>query len=199
VKLFAATVTTVGIRGHLNSLIDVRAWRFGLFRVCEVLFNPLEALFSLSTVSWYGFADLLQLGPGPWKRETTLRYRLARLCGGYISTTSGDEGRFLLGLINPQHIEATPLRRDLKWTGRMMILFILLGQYSQAAVLLSRRILSNTAVGVDYEMSFLVLDGLAALVQSLTIMLLNVTWSLRGEVQPCTEKLCTLPECAALK
>lgn len=199
VKLLAATVTTIGIRGHLNSLIDIRSWKFELFRALEVIFMPLAALFSFSDAFWYGFADLLHLGAGPWRSPITLKYRLGRLCGAYITSTTSKERRFSLGFVSPQHLETTQSRRDVKWTGRVTILIILLGQYAQAGVLLSRRILSNTAGGVDYAMSFLVINGVAALVQSLIILLLNVSWSLRTDIQPCTAKLCTLPECTLSK
>ncbi|KAJ6284632.1 hypothetical protein J3E71DRAFT_389803 [Bipolaris maydis] len=200
VKLFVATVTTVGIRGHFSSLSDVQSWKLQLFRALEILVNPLAALFHFALLFWYGFVDLLHINPGPWERDISLKYRLARFSGAYASTkSSSNECRTALGLVNPQHLEMIPSKRDLKWGGRVLILLTLLSQYAQAGVLLSRRILSNTAAGVDYAMAFLVISGLATLLKSLTISLLNVTWVRHEEIQPCTEKLCSLQECTAFK
>lgn len=199
VKLFAATVTTVGVYGHLSSLNGSRAWKFELFRAIEVSTNPLAPVISFSTVLWYGFIDLLRISPGPWSMKITLKYRLARLCGCRLNNKFDVDRNFSLSVVGPGHIEATPLKRDLKWVGRMLVLLILLGQYCQAAVLLIRRILSKTAAGVDYAMLLLVLSGLVALGQSITISLLNVSWTLESHVQPCTEALCGLPECASFK
>ncbi|PSK34862.1 hypothetical protein B9Z65_1445 [Elsinoe australis] len=107
--------------------------------------------------------------------------------------------RLGLAIVSPEHIKAVPLDRDLKWVGRLLVLIILSGQYWQAGVLLTRRMLSDTEAGVDYAMAFLVLSGLIALFRSLIILLLNVSWSLDTQITPCTEKLCHLPECIALK
>lgn len=199
VKLFAATVTTVGVRGHLNSLNGSQGWKYELFRAIETFINPLASVFSFSTVLWYGFADLLRISPGPWAKGITLRYRLARFCGCFAIAASGEVLKYPLGYVNPQHVKTVSLTRDLKWGGRMSILFILLGQYTQAAVLLIRRIVSNTAAGVDYAMIFLVFAGLVALLQSLAISILNVSWMLDDQVQPCAESICSLPECIGLK
>lgn len=199
VKLFAATVTTIGLRGHLHSLNGMHSWKFELYRAIETMVNPLATVFAFSTVLWYGFVDLLRINPGPWSKGTTLKYRLARLCGCYVHTPSIDEGRISLNRVSPQHIEATTLKRDMKWSGRVLILLILFGQYTQAALLLTRRILSNAAAQVDYRMIFLVFIGIITLLQSLSISLLNASWSLCSETQPCTESLCCLPECVILK
>lgn len=46
VKLFAATVTTVGVHGHLHSLEGSGSWKLELFRAVEVIINPLASVFS---------------------------------------------------------------------------------------------------------------------------------------------------------
>lgn len=48
-------------------------------------------------------------------------------------------------------------------------------------------------------MLLLVLSGLTALFRSLTISLLNTSWELGENPQPCPEKLCLLPECVSFK
>ena len=199
VKLFAATVTTVGLRGHLYSLNDMQFWTFELYRAVETVINPLATVFTFSTVAWYGFVDLLGISPGPWTKDTTLKYRLARLCGCSASTASSDQRRFFLGRVAPQHVETKTLVRDIKWAGRVLILLVLFGQYIQAALLLTRRILSGAAAYVDYAMIFLVLAGTVTLLQSLSISILNVSWSLRADFQPCTESLCSIPDCITFK
>lgn len=199
VKLFAATVTTIGLRGHLHSLNGMHSWKFELYRAIETMVNPLATVFDFSTVLWYGFADLLRISAGPWSKGVTLKYRLARLCGCYVYTPSIIEGKISLARVSPQHIEATTLERGMKWSGRLLIVLILFGQYIQAALLLTRRILSNAAAQVDYMMIFLVIVGVITLLQSLFILLLNASWSLCSGTQPCTESLCYLPECVTLK
>jgi hypothetical protein len=198
VKLFAATVTTVGVHGHLNSLNGSRFWRRELFHALEVCFNPLASVLSFITAIWYGFIDLLLFSAGPWKEDTGFLYRLGRLCGCYVSTgvlPTADLSFLQLGFVNPQHVVATSLKRDLTWGSRVVVLIILFGQYSQAAVLLTRRILSNTAGWIDYAMVFFILSGLAALIRSIAISLLNVSWTLEEEFRPCKEGLCSLPAC----
>jgi len=51
VKLFAVTVTTVGVQGHLGSLQGRRSWDWHLLRVVEVLLAPLAGLFNFSVPS----------------------------------------------------------------------------------------------------------------------------------------------------
>jgi hypothetical protein len=198
VKFFAATVTTVGVHGHLNSLNGSRFWRCELFHALEFCFNPLASVLSFVTAVWYGFIDLLLFSAGPWKEDTGFLYRLGRLCGCYVSTgvlPTADLSFLQLGFVNPQHVIATSLKRDLTWGSRVVVLIILFGQYSQAVVLLTRRILSNTAGWIDYAMVFLILSGLAALIQSIAISLLNLSWTLEEELRPCNESLCSLPAC----
>lgn len=201
VKLFAASVTTLGIHGHLSSLSGSTSWKREAFRAVELLINPLASVVAFTASFWYGFVDLLMITPGSWEKRVTIKYRLARLCDCRIDAdTAPDMGsRLGLAVVSPEHIKAVPLDRDLKWMGRLLVLIILSGQYWQAGVLLTRRILSDTEAGVDYAMAFLVLSGLIALFRSLIILLLNVSWSLDTEITACTEKLCHLPECIALK
>lgn len=199
VKLFAATVTSVGLRGHLHSLIGMKSWQYELYRAVEMLVKPLATLFSFSTLVWYSFVEVLNIAPGPCERGTTLKYRFARLCGCTIDTPSGNKCIFPLGLVSPRYIKAIPLARDLKWGGRVLVLFILLGQYIQAVVLLIRRFLADAAAGIDCAMTFLVLAGITTLLQSLTISLLDVSWTLREDFRPCTEKLCNIPRCVIFK
>jgi hypothetical protein len=133
VKLFAATVMTVGVHGHLNSLNGSRFWRREIFHSLEICFNPLASVLSLITAVWYGFIDLLVFNAGPWKENTGFLYRLARLCGCYVNSgVLPTVGLRLprLGLVNPQHVVATSLKRDLTWGSRVVVLIILFEQYS---------------------------------------------------------------------
>lgn len=202
VKLFAATVTTVGVHGHLGSLNGSHSWKRELFRAIEVSTNPLAPVFLFSTNFWYGFIDLLRIRPGPWETKMssfTIKYRFVRLCGCCFDITRDVERSFSLAAFGPHHLKATPRKRDLTWVGRLLMLLILLGQYCQAAVVLIRRIISNTAARVDYAMFLIVLSGLAALCQSITISLLNVSWTFDYDVQPRTEPLCVVPKCVSFK
>lgn len=167
----------------------------------ELCIFPLASVFSFIYSVWYGFVDLLALSSGPWRQGTTLRYRFARLCGCFMKTsTSSDVGlRYSIGSVAPHHLGTVPLEKDLRWGGRILILVIMLAQYTQAAVLMVRRILSDTAAGVDYATFFLALSGLTALFRSLAISLLNVSWTLNENIESCTETLCQLPGCLAFK
>lgn len=201
VKLFAATVTTIGVHGHLNSLNGGSSWKLELFRAFELCTIPLASVLSFIEAFWYSFVDLLMLSPGPWKSGTTARYRFARFGGCCVQTRVPlDTGlRYFIGSVSPCHLEVNTLKRDLRWGGRLLTLIVLIGQYSQAAALMIRRILFNTAAGIDYAMFFLAISGLTALVRSLTISLLNVSWTLKGDIQACTEPVCQLPGCIAFK
>jgi hypothetical protein len=44
-------------------------------------------------------------------------------------------------------------------------------------------------------MVFLILSGLAALIRSIAISLLNVSWTLEEEFRPCKDSLCSFPAC----
>lgn len=113
---------------------------------------------------------------------------------------SSDIGlRYSIGLVAPHHLATAPLEKDLRWSGRIEIIVIMLAQYIQATVLMLRGILSDTAAGVDHGTFFLALSGLTALSRSLAISLLNVSWTLNRNIESCTEPLCQLPGCLALK
>ncbi|KAJ8116072.1 hypothetical protein OPT61_g2424 [Boeremia exigua] len=201
VKLFAASVTTVGVHGHLSSLNGSKSWRLELFRVLQLGVNPLASVFAFVDLAWYNFIDLFVPSLGLWKCGIRVRHRFASLCGCHVQTrVTPDNGlRYPIGQVGPHHLEAKPLERDLRWGGRLLVLVVMLGQYVQAAVLITRRMLSNTAAGVDYAMMFLVMSALPSLFRSLTISVLNVSWTVNREIEPCTEALCHLPGCAAFK
>jgi hypothetical protein len=199
VKLFAATVTTICIQGHSASLAsaDSLSWQWEIYRVLKIPLSPLVVVVSFLETAWYGFIDLLALSPGTWKRNVTLRYRVARFCHCCLGTDAN--ARLPLQYVNPEHVTHSSLRRDMKWFGRMFILIVLSGQYVQAGLLLARRILSNTAATIDYAMSFLVLSGLIGLFRSLMISLAHTAWRLDPEFLPCVEKQCRLPGCRTFK
>lgn len=201
VKLFAATVTTVGVHGHLDSLNGSTSWKFEVFRAIELCIMPLASVLAFTCSVWYGFIDLLAFGSGPWSNGMTARYRFARLCGCFLTARvpSGNGRRYPIWMVAPHHLTTIPLEKDLRWCGRVLILFVLIAQYSQAVVLMIRRILSDTAAGVDYAMFFLALSGLTALFRSLAISLLNVSWTPDGDIQPCIEPLCNFPVCLTFK
>jgi hypothetical protein len=199
VKLFAATVTTICIQGHSASLAsaDSLSWQWEIYRVLRIPLSPLVVVVLFLETAWYGFIDLLALTPGTWKRNVTLRYRIARFCHCHLDTDAN--AHLPLQYVNPEHVKPSSLRRDMKWFGRMFILMVLSGQYVQAGLLLARRILSNTAATIDYTISFLVLSGLIGLFRSLMISLAHTTWRLDPEFLPCVEKLCRLPGCRNFK
>jgi hypothetical protein len=86
VKLFAATVTTVGVHGHLDSLNGSTSWKFEVLRAIELCIIPLASVLAFTCSVWYGFVDLLALSSGPWSNGMTARYRFARLCGCFTTT-----------------------------------------------------------------------------------------------------------------
>ncbi|KAH7061680.1 hypothetical protein BKA63DRAFT_527982 [Paraphoma chrysanthemicola] len=198
VKLFAASVTTICIHGHSGSLAGAHlSWRREIIRVMEVVISPLTPVVLFLGNFWYSFIDTLALMPGTWSKNVTLRYRLARLC--YVCLHTGAPTRLQLALVNPVHILHEPQQRDLKWFGRVLILVVFCAQYIQAGLLLTRRIMSGTSAHVDFAMSFLVISGLVALFRSLTISLINSTWTVRADSLPCVEKSCFLPSCITFK
>ncbi|CAO2652145.1 Nn.00g004280.m01.CDS01 [Neocucurbitaria sp. VM-36] len=203
VKLFAASVTTICIHGHLGSLTGSGNWKRELFRAVEVVISPCYFFFETATAVWYEFASLPAFRKCPWGKRMGPRYRLARMCKVRIESSMPSESNMYLGVINPVHTYAIPLRRDLKWSGRVLILVILLMQYVQAGLLLARRFLSDTAATVDVAMFLMVLSGLIALTQSLIISFINQSWLLSSTSssnnEPCVAKDCPLPECVGFK
>ncbi|KAF2026129.1 hypothetical protein EK21DRAFT_27568, partial [Setomelanomma holmii] len=161
------------------------------------LISPLTSVVSFLEMAWYGFIDLLAITPGTWRKNVTLRYRLARFCHCCLDTDAMP--RLHLQFVNPEHLKHVSLQRDLKWFGRVLILVVLSAQYLQAGLLLTRRILTGTAATIDYAMSFLVLSGLIALFRSLAISLAHSAWQLDPDFLPCAEKECQLPSCRTFK
>jgi hypothetical protein len=187
------------IHGHAGSLAaaDSLSWPHEIYRMLQILISPLVSVVSFLEMAWYSFVDLLAITPGTWRKNVTLRYRIARLCYCYLDTDVTPH--LHLQYVNPEHIKHVSLRRDLKWFSRVFILIVLSAQYVQAGLLLTRRILSNTAATIDYAMSFLVLSGLIGLFRSLMISLAHSTWRLDPELLPCVEKKCQLPTCRTFK
>jgi hypothetical protein len=199
VKLFAGTVTTVCIHGHLGSLMGSDSWRRELFRMLEVLVNPLASLFAVADAMWRELAISMQVGQDSWDEKVSIRYMLACMCRVRIDTGSSTPAPRLIG-INPHHLSSKALKRNLKWSGRLFLLVVLFAQYVQAAILLSRRLIANTAATVDCAMILMTISGLSALTQSLVISLIKTTWTLTPDsFSPCIARACRLQSCIALK
>ncbi|KAH6839253.1 hypothetical protein B0T12DRAFT_400652 [Alternaria alternata] len=203
VRLFAATVTTMCIHGHLSSLTGSDAWRREFFRMLEVLVNPLASLFAMADAVWYEIAGSLQATRDSWDEKSSIRYRLACMCRIRIDTgqkTDAMSPAPYLMFINPRHVSSKLLERDLKWSGRVLFLVILFAQYVQAAVLLSRRIITYADATVDCAMMLMTISGLAALTKSLVVSLINMKWMLASDsFSPCTARACSLQPCRTLK
>ncbi|CAI9633579.1 hypothetical protein GT037_004958 [Alternaria burnsii] len=203
VRLFAATVTTMCIHGHLSSLTGSDAWRREFFRMLEVLVNPLASLFAMASAVWYEIAGSLQATRDSWDEKSSIRYRLACMCWIRIDTGQRTDAMGpapCLMYINPCHISSKLLERDLKWSGRVLFLVILFAQYVQAAVLLSRRIITHADATVDCAMMLMTISGLAALTKSLVVSLINTKWMLASDsFSPCAARACSLQPCRNLK
>ncbi|CAN9190170.1 unnamed protein product [Alternaria alternata] len=125
VRLFAATVTTMCIHGHLSSLTGSDAWKREFFRMLEVLVNPLASLFAMADAVWYEIAGSLQVTRDSWDEKSSIRYRLACMCRIRIDTgqkTDAMSPAPYLMYINPRHVSSKLLERDLKWSGRAIVL-----------------------------------------------------------------------------
>jgi hypothetical protein len=203
VRLFAATVTTMCIHGHLNSLGGSDAWRREFFRMLEVLVNPLASLFAMTDAVWYEIAGSVWTTQDSWDEKPGIRYKLACMCRIRIDTGQKTDAMGPaphLMYINPRHISSKLLERDLKWLGRVLFLVILFAQYVQAAVLLSRRLITYTDATVDCAMMLMTISGLAALTKSLVISLINTKWTLASDsFSPCAARACSLQPCRTLK
>ncbi|KAG8627149.1 hypothetical protein KVT40_004632 [Elsinoe batatas] len=158
VKLFAATVTTICVHGHLGSLAGSGSIRRELFRAVEVLLSPLTPAFTLIVMIWLDLAQSLPSHKG------SLVSAISWPASAYQSSTC----------------RSLYLRRDLKWLGRLLILIILLGQNVQAAVLLVRRIVSKRYATVDVAMFLMVISGITGLLQSLLITFIHTNWAGRS-------------------
>jgi hypothetical protein len=125
VKLFAATVTTVAIHGHLGSLNGSDSWRRELARALEVLIIPLAPLFQFANHLFYEITSLLS-----YHQPVSIRYRIARACQYQVSGTAIMDVGSLGWAVNPKHSKMIAVRFDLKWFGRVFLLTVLLGQVS---------------------------------------------------------------------
>jgi hypothetical protein len=197
VKLFAATVTTLGINGHLGSLSGSTSWRRELVRALEVIVVPLTAVFQLTVAIFYELSTAA-FSMRTWPDDVGIRYRLARMCCYQVPLASNQDREYV-GDINIRHLKMTDLTRDLKYYGRMFFLIVLLAQCIQTSILLTRRIVSHTTASVDLALMFLVISSMTALLQSFTISGVNVKWTLRDDIQPCLEKSCRLSDCIDFK
>ena len=199
VKLFAATVTTIAVNGHYGSLAGSESWRRELARGLEVIVSPLTILFHFAASLYYELASVAPEQRRVWHDEVSVRHRLARLCSCRISSPDAKSAGPYLGVTSPAHVDMVLQPRNLKWYGRMMLLTIFVAQYFQAALLITRRLLSQTSAAVDVLTLCMILSGSVALFQSITITLINAKWVISPTFQPCDEKHCRLPECRSHK
>ncbi|KAF2004009.1 hypothetical protein P154DRAFT_519599 [Amniculicola lignicola CBS 123094] len=198
VKLFAATVTTIGINGHLGSLTGSEDWKRELVRVLETIVSPLATLCRFSMALCYEIHDT-------WSRfqtmepQLSIRDRIARFCKIHVHAPLSNSSQPLVCTVNLQHLRATSLPRNLKWSSRVLILIILFAQYMQAFVLLIRRYKSHATSTVDTAMLLMAISGITALVQSLAVSMINTEWSFQQYSQPCLDQQCHAPECIGVK
>jgi len=82
------------------------------------------------------------------------------------------------------------------WTGHFLVLIVLLSQYTQGLVLLTRRIISRTHAAVDTAILAVLVAGTVGLLRSLLLLLNNSRWTLSADdFQPCPKEPCGLDEC----
>lgn len=203
VKLLAANVTTICAHGHLASLAGSRSWRRELFRAIEILFVPMAPLFALADTAWFELASIPTFARRPSDDHLTIKYKLARICNMRLDITSQSSSPFqdtpLLASINPRHVKPISLNHDLKSISRKLGLFILASQYVQATILLTRRALSGTAATIELAMFLLVVSGLTALAQSITISIIHTSWVMKPDFELCLESACSWSDCAEHK
>ncbi|KAL6711572.1 hypothetical protein ACN47E_004506 [Coniothyrium glycines] len=204
VKLLAATVTTICVHGHLGSLTGSESVRRELFRAIEVLISPLTPAFTLAVMIWVELSQISPYTDGPWETTVGTRFKLARICCVRIEAdgpgASSTAPRPHLAGVNPTHLEPVYLRKNLKWCGRALMLVILLAQYAQAALLLSRRIVLSRFASIDIAMLLMVISGIIGLIQSLTLTIVNTEWKIKDDdLEPCVVKECSLPKCVVFK
>lgn len=200
-RLFATYVTTVGVHSYRHYLTGESSWRYTAFFAIDVLMSPLASVLVFAQATWSGFIDLFIGCPRSCVDITTLNYRLARMCHVRVAVDklSGSGGSMHLASINPRHIKAVPLQRDLRWLGRTIILIILLGRYLYATSMLTRRLLSNTAGIVDIATLCLIFSCQTALIRCVTISLLNSSWNVEDGTAPCDDTNCRLSLCVDLR
>lgn len=203
VKLLAATVTTIGIHGHLGSLAGSGSPQQELYRAIEIIINPLTPVFSFSIMIWFQMAQLSPYWrPANWSVHGS-RLKLARLCHVRVLGEKSDPDSAvpepLVVRVTSQHLKPINMSRDLKWAGRMFFLVVLLAQYAQAALIISRRISLGRAATVDTVILMLVISGMTGLVQSLIISCIHQKWTIVPDLEPCTNQACSLQACVAHK
>lgn len=132
VKLFAATVTTIAINGHLGSLTGSDSWRRELVRAFEVLIIPLAPLFHFANRIFFEIALLFSNRTWLWHESVSIRYRLARACQCRISGAAVMRMGSLDWAVNPKHTMMVTMPLDLRWFGRVFMVTVLLGQVSSS-------------------------------------------------------------------
>ncbi|KAM7203301.1 hypothetical protein V8F33_002292 [Rhypophila sp. PSN 637] len=200
VKLFAATVTTMAIQGHLGSLQGSRAWNWEVLRVVDVLFAPLKTIYTLARALYLELTSDSIYYARHTPNPLGIRYRLARLCNAGLELCN-DRSSPWIGTVNPVHVCCTSLPYDVKWAGRVFILVAAASQYTSSLILLVRRFQSDTNAAVDTAKLVLVICGTVDLVKSLLLLAGNSRWNIPhdGEFTPCLDKWCDLDECVAFK
>ncbi|KAK4210388.1 hypothetical protein QBC37DRAFT_485426 [Rhypophila decipiens] len=200
VKLFAATVTTVAIQGHLGSLQGSRAWNWEVLRVVDVLFAPLKTVYTLARALYLELTSdsiyYARQSPNP----LSIRYQLAQLCNAGLELYDHRSSPWI-GTVNPIHVRRTPLPHDVKWAGRVFILLAAASQYTSSLILLVRRFQSDTNAVVDTAKLVLVICGTIDLIKSLLLLAANSRWTVPhdGKFTPCLDKCCDLDECVVFK
>jgi len=194
IKLLSTLVTTLAVFGHLNSLRSVSVSRTELISTFQVLFAPIGAAFEFIgrlSEEIFSLTHLVrQLPPGD------LRYTLSRLClvhaNGNGMTTSKN---VFLGGTSYRHLKQNKLPKSLLWFGRLFLLCFTFSQYIQTIILIIRRVTTRTAAIVDCEILFLSIAGISGLVQSIIISLVNVSWEIQTDTQPCSSPHCQVRCC----
>ncbi|KAM7213318.1 hypothetical protein V8F06_011329 [Rhypophila decipiens] len=199
VKLFAATVTTIAIQGHLGSLQGSRAWNWEVLRVVDVLFAPLKTVYTLARAFYLELTSDSIYYARQTPNPLGIRYRLARLCNAGLELYD-DRSSPWIGTVNPVHVRRTPLPYDVKWAGRVFILLAAASQYTSSLILLVRRFQSDTNAAVDTAKLVLVICGTVDLVKSLLLLAASSRWTVPSEgFTPCLDKWCDLDECVVFK
>lgn len=199
VKLLAATITTIGINAHLGSLTGSDSWKGELWRALEVLIIPLAPLFHFGMSIYYEVMCSVFPENRVWLDDYSVRQRIVRACHCEIEKSAIDSVGIAAASVNPEHTTMVAIPRDLKWYGRVFLLTVFLSQYIQAAILITRRYQSQTVAMVDFAILLMVIAGLVALMQSLTILILSTKWSLREDFEPCAERTCRFQKCIDYK
>jgi hypothetical protein len=194
IKLLSTLVTTLAVFGHLNSLRSLSVDRIELVSTFRVLFAPIGAALEFINRPLMEIFSLIhlvpQLPPGD------LEYILSRSClvhaNGNGMTTSKN---VFLGGTSYRHLKKNKLPKSLLWFGRLFLLCFTFSQYIQTIILIIRRVTTRTAAIVDCEILFLSIAGINGLIQSIIISLVNVSWEIQTDTQPCSSPHCQLRCC----